>query len=76
MGRVDPPRPTLCDPFESHRAGCGSTRVDPSRLNGTGQIRPVTNHGTNRVGENFPRPLFFLFSFFKSYIIIYVRGEN
>ena len=43
----------------------GSTRVDPSRLNGTGQIRPVTNHGTNRVGENFPRPLLFIFLFFK-----------
>ena len=46
----------------------GSTRVNPSRLNGTGQIRPVTNHGTNWVGKKFPRPFFF-----KSYIIIYVR---
>ena len=42
----------------------GSKRVDPSRGHGTNPIRPVTNHGTSRVGENFPDPPFLLLFFF------------
>jgi len=54
----------------------GSTRIDPSRVNGTGQIRPVTNHGTNRVGKIFPNPSSFFLFFKKSYVIIHVCREN